>query len=127
MPSQFATGARRTPDPSNNRQTDLEKKLNRHIEREMGHTIWEGCHRWIYDDANLTETYVIYADSERTRKRFEQVTKHDAAAPTHILYRRIRFFTPQGVQYKALVVRNFTYTTDGTDRDAGFDIVEDRG
>lgn len=110
----------------NQRLADLEAKLIRHIERDSGHTVFVGYHRWLYDDDNNRETYTIYKDAALSKKKYERVTKYDSADSSHVVWQRVSFFAENGNLFKRLMFKNYKYTTDGTNRDAGVDVVVER-
>jgi len=105
---------------------DLETKLLRHIDQDTGHSILAGYHRWVYDDANNRETYTIYADSSLRKKRYERITKYDTADSSHVVWQRVTFFKENGAVFKRLLFKNYRYTTDGTNRDAGVDVIVEK-
>lgn len=105
---------------------DLEIQLKRHIERDPGHTIQEGYHRYSYDDVNNVEYYTIFADSALSRRKYSEETKWFPDGSGKIIYKKFTFYDQRGNPYKSIKQTNFVYSTDGKERIMGIDAVEIR-
>jgi len=107
---------------SEERLRRLEMAVAEHLGVFPGHTIYEGYHRWAYDDANSTVYYTIYADENRQIKKYEEKTRFNAADPSHRDYEQHTYYDESGEKAVVLNFTNYTYEGGLTDRITGFDV-----
>ena len=100
------------------RLRQLEGRLRDHIERETGHRIDLGFHRWVYD-GNL-ETYTIY---DGLVPHYRETVKLNDADPSMTDYKTIEFFI-RGSLYRRYLFQNFQYEPVPGGRIIGMDVVQ---
>ncbi len=94
----------------NLRLEKLERDLSEHRDRFPGHTIIAGFYQYTRPATNEVRT-IIWADSNKTRKVYEEFTVSDPTDTSHIKYKTVAYYDVQGKLFKSFIFRNYEYDT----------------